>query len=90
MGLNGPRKLHARIPALTSAQDIFKLPDSESLADLECSQPHSVLYFKNKQPKWNNRISSYALNFGGRVKMASIKNFILEDPADPTVNLIVT
>jgi hypothetical protein len=36
-----------------------------------------VIKFKNKQPKWNERLKSYALNFGGRVKQASIKNFIL-------------
>jgi len=34
---------------------------------------------RNKQPKWNERLKSYALNFGGRVKQASIKNFILMD-----------
>lgn len=34
---------------------------------------------RNKQPRWNERLKSYALNFGGRVKQASIKNFILMD-----------
>jgi hypothetical protein len=38
-----------------------------------------VIYskYRNKQPKWNERLKSYALNFGGRVKQASIKNFLL-------------
>ena len=40
------------------------------------TEPAVVLY-KNKEPKWNERLQSFALNFGGRVKQASIKNFIL-------------
>ena len=38
-----------------------------------------VYRFRNKSPRWNERLKSYALNFGGRVKQASIKNFILID-----------
>lgn len=38
---------------------------------------------RNKQPKWNERLKSYALNFGGRVKLASIKNFIMVDDTIP-------
>ena len=38
-----------------------------------------MLRLRNKQPRWNERLKSYALNFGGRVKEASIKNFILID-----------
>ena len=39
----------------------------------------NVINFRNKSPRWNERLKSYALNFGGRVKQASIKNFILID-----------
>ena len=38
-----------------------------------------MVRFRNKSPRWNERLKSYALNFGGRVKQASIKNFILID-----------
>ena len=36
-------------------------------------------HFRNKQPKWNEKMRSYALNFGKNVKKASIKNFMLVD-----------
>lgn len=51
--------------------------------------PNCLRRFKNKDPRWNEKLKSYALNFGGRVKMASIKNFILEDIISPDKNLLV-
>jgi len=36
----------------------------------------------NKPPKWNNEVGAYVLNFGGRVTMASVKNFQLVSPDD--------
>lgn len=33
----------------------------------------------NKKPEWNDRVGGYMLNFKGRAKKASIKNFIIED-----------
>lgn len=38
-----------------------------------------MLVFVNKKPEWNEEIQGYMLNFAGKVKKASIKNFILED-----------
>jgi hypothetical protein len=35
--------------------------------------------FQSKTPEWNSDFKAYVLNFKGRVKQASIKNFILED-----------
>ena len=32
---------------------------------------------KNKQPKWNDQVGAYVLNFNGRVTRASVKNFQL-------------
>merc|ERR1712182_170386 len=31
----------------------------------------------NKQPKWNDQVGAYVLNFNGRVTRASVKNFQL-------------
>jgi len=36
-----------------------------------------VVQLRNKQPRWNEKMNSFTLNFGNRVKQASIKNFIL-------------
>jgi len=38
---------------------------------------------QNRKPEWNTQIKGFMLNFGGRVKKPSIKNFILEDKDDP-------
>ena len=37
-------------------------------------------YLVNKQPRWNEQVGAYVLNFNGRVTTASIKNFQLVDP----------
>jgi tubby-related protein 1 len=55
---------------------MFKFSEEENLSEFAGS---NVIHFRNKQPRWNERLKSYALNFGGRVKQASIKNFILID-----------
>lgn len=38
-----------------------------------------IFKFKNRKPVYSTAVEGYILNFGGRVNMASIKNFILED-----------
>lgn len=55
---------------------MFKFSEEESLGEFSGS---NVIKFRNKSPRWNEKLKSYALNFGGRVKQASIKNFILID-----------
>jgi len=37
----------------------------------------NIWVFKNKEPRWNDRLSAYVLNFKGRVNQPSIKNFQL-------------
>jgi len=36
-----------------------------------------MLIFHNKEPKWNETVQAYVLNFNGRVDQASVKNFQL-------------
>lgn len=76
LGMNGPRRLKATIPNVKNREDfdMYKLAEDQCLTNF---QSPIVVKLKNKQPKWNERLKSYALNFGGRVKQASIKNFIL-------------
>jgi len=37
--------------------------------------PPHVSSFKNRQPVWDERYEAYVLNFLGRVRVASVKNF---------------
>lgn len=66
-GLKGPKKMNVLLPE----------PDIQSnLIDrLKESQLYNVTLLKNKAPSWNEEINSYQLNFNGRVKRASVKNF---------------
>lgn len=42
------------------------------------------LQLQNKQPIYNPETNSYSLNFSGRVTVASVKNFQIVHPLDPT------
>ena len=44
---------------------------------------------ENVPPKWNERHNCYMLNFSGRVKKASVKNFILSPPNDPEHQILL-
>jgi len=39
---------------------------------------------QNKFPEWNKELSAFALNFSGRAKVPSVKNFQLIKPNEPT------
>lgn len=42
------------------------------------------MQLRNKPPHWNDSLRCWCLNFRGRVKLASVKNFQLISVADPT------
>jgi hypothetical protein len=52
-------------------------------------QPHAgLLMLRNRTPRWNESIRAFCLNFGGRVTVASVKNFQLspdDEPGSPVV-----
>lgn len=41
-----------------------------------------LILLESKEPYWNDQTSSYVLNFGGRVRFASVKNFQLVSDRD--------
>jgi hypothetical protein len=47
----------------------------DMMADIKSQNSNSLLFLKNKSPKWNPATQSHCLNFGGRVTQPSIKNF---------------
>ena len=79
--MKGPRKLKVRIPNIDLKDkyptSVYQVDDDTNLEAVENKHHGSVTMFQNKEPRWNEKLKSYALNFGGRVKEASIKNFIL-------------
>jgi hypothetical protein len=41
------------------------------------SQYQSLMFLQNRPPWWNHELNAFVLNFGGRVSVASVKNFQL-------------
>jgi Tub family len=61
----------------------FCSDDAEGLADaLKANRMKDIYLLTNKQPKWNDQVGAYVLNFNGRVTMASVKNFQLATTED--------
>jgi tubby-related protein 1 len=50
---------------------------------LEILQKGEVHRMANLKPEWNDNLECYCLNFYGRVKKASAKNFQIIYPDDP-------
>jgi tubby and related proteins len=55
-----------------SLAQLFEHPENRDKIDM----------LHNRKPKWIEQLGGYMLNFKGRVEVASIKNFILEDQVD--------
>ena len=51
-------------------------PDEQ---DHSPANDHGLLALQNRPPWWNVELGSFVLNFGGRVSVASVKNFQLCD-----------
>ena len=81
VGKRGPRSIRVIIPRLD--EDMVPLC-TQDLLTMGKSEPPSedVQMFRSKDPSWNKQVKAYVLNFHGRVTMASVKNFQLEDVND--------
>lgn len=56
--------------------------EEERLDAAENDADFGLLSMQNRAPWWNNELGSFVLNFGGRVSVASVKNFQLCCPDD--------
>ena len=91
LGTKGPRKMKACIGKVDEDNNATKVWQPMSEDDdrmVTCfkdnaSSQDNLMSFVNKNPGWNEEIKAYALNFNGRVTMASVKNFQLVDESDP-------
>ncbi|KAL4452633.1 hypothetical protein ABPG75_008295 [Micractinium tetrahymenae] len=82
LGTKGPRKMTVLIPKLDSSgsRPAGAAPGSEAetlLGQYKSYSLSSCVVLRNKPPRWNQAMSAYCLNFGGRVTQASVKNFQL-------------
>jgi hypothetical protein len=54
----------------------------ETAEDYSPPEDFGLLALQNRPPWWNIELGSFVLNFGGRVHVASVKNFQLCDRTD--------
>ncbi|KAJ3000194.1 hypothetical protein HDV02_000107 [Globomyces sp. JEL0801] len=82
-----PRELQVAISAMTIPEDtvnyIYVLIEkalghsTDITEDFRIRNENTLLFLKNKPPRWNEATQSHCLNFGGRVTQPSIKNMQL-------------
>lgn len=79
----GPRKMTVAIP---EAGQILRPRDEKEgiLERFKDASLDGLVCLRNKDPVWNENLKAYVLNFGGRVTLASVKNFQLIDPERPS------
>jgi len=84
-----PRKMTAIIPRVQPNGERLVCqtlnPDTEGLIALfkSASATNMLETYRNKVPKWSDKIGAYVLNFNKRVTQASVKNFQLVNETDP-------
>ena len=82
LGFGGPRKMRAVLSGISMKDEVNMIKDVSGeniLIELSKNHDSRLIYFKNKQPVWNEKLNSYGLDFNGRVKQGSVKNFQLCD-----------
>jgi len=85
-GLKGPRKMTIVLPRVVDGKAICFQPSEERDCVQERyhynSKDPQLLCLRNKAPSWNENTQSYVLNFHGRVSVASVKNFQVEEAVE--------
>jgi len=82
LGSRGPRKMKVLVPNVNE-EGVRAVLRPTTMEDTMIErykagkESDNVQVLKNKQPKWNDQVGAYVLNFNGRVTRASVKNFQL-------------
>lgn len=71
----------------TPSQTDSQLPVSPRSSS-SFSSPNGI-ELRNKPPHWNDTLRCWCLNFRGRVKLASVKNFQLIKADDPSKTIVM-
>ena len=97
LGNRGPRKMQVCINKLGIDEKITKKwqPVHKDEEMIQCfkhkaeSAHHHLNMYENRQPRWNEDMGSYVLNFNNRVNLASVKNFQLIEPNGDDENVVL-
>lgn len=64
-------------------------PPKRLVSRLQEGDAENLMIFRNREPVFREDVGAYCLDFGGRVSMASVKNFQLINPDDPSMGNIL-
>lgn len=82
----GPRRMIALVPRLKkdNTPTIWRplKPTDTLIANYKATCTSGMYVLSNKQPRWNESVRAYVLNFNGRVTVPSVKNFQLVSSED--------
>lgn len=90
----GPRKMRVVIPGVDEDGGSSKIVRPMSRQDrlvtrLSTGEMRDLMRFSNREPVFREDLGAYCLDFGGRVSMASVKNFQLISSEDPSMGNIL-
>ena len=95
LGGRGPRSVRVTIPITAengvapensnvhSSQSNGNEPAQEGVVNSVRGEGSQGVVFENKLPRWHDLLQCWCLDFGGRVKCASVKNFQLVSQESP-------
>ncbi|KAF9190288.1 hypothetical protein BGZ50_000319 [Haplosporangium sp. Z 11] len=78
LGLKGPRKMTILMNTMGADGQMVECRPTQAkdtLIGRMTGDMTDLLVLRNKSPQWNDDTNSFVLNFGGRVSLASVKNF---------------
>ncbi|KAF8945241.1 Tubby- protein 1 [Haplosporangium gracile] len=79
LGLKGPRKMTILMNTMTTEGEMVERRPTQIkdtlIGRMTDRDMTDLLVLRNKSPQWNDDTNSFVLNFGGRVSLASVKNF---------------
>eukprot|EP01047_Picozoa_sp_COSAG01_P094884 COSAG01_NODE_25706_length_735_cov_0.970173_1_plen_120_part_10 len=82
LGTKGPRKMTVHVPPVApdgSIRAATSTAEGPSLLDnVKSGDFGDSIRLHNKEPRWNESLGAYCLNFNGRVTLPSVKNFQLQ------------
>ncbi|GAB9472078.1 Tubby-like protein [Globisporangium polare] len=90
----GPRKMRVVIPDVdengVSSKVVRPMSRQDRLVTrLSGGDLKDLMKFSNREPVFREDLGAYCLDFGGRVSMASVKNFQLINTEDPSMGNIL-
>lgn len=90
----GPRKMRVVIPDVdengVSSKVVRPMSRQDRLVTrLSSGDLKDLMKFSNREPVFREDLGAYCLDFGGRVSMASVKNFQLINTEDPSMGNIL-